>query len=59
MVRGMPLKEMHLRPTSRMNSAASRGVRGEGEVEAVWRREGREAGELRVNVAAAWMGPRG
>jgi hypothetical protein len=25
MVRGMPLKEMHLRPTSRRNSAAQRG----------------------------------
>ena len=55
MVRGMPLKEMHLRPTSRMSSAASRGVKEEsGGEEAVSSREGRDAGELRVNVAAAW-----
>ncbi len=58
MVRGMPLNEMHLRPTSRMSSAAARGViveLDEGDVATWWRME-REAGELRVNVAAALQG---
>ena len=49
MVRGMPLKEMHLRPTSRMISAVSTL---DEEAEATpWRRE-RDSGELRVKVAA-------
>ena len=54
MVRGMPLKEMHLSPASRISSAAVSGVR-EGDREGVreWRASS-EAGELRVNVAAAW-----
>lgn len=50
MVRGMPLKEMHLRPTSRMSSA------DEVDEEATLWRMGSESGELRVNVAAAWGG---
>jgi len=58
-VRGMPLKEMHLRPISRINSAAARGdkgvVSGGGLVVATSWRISRDAGELRVNVAAAWM----
>lgn len=61
-VRGIPLKEMHLRPTSRISSARRRGVRGgvrEGRVgwgvreeEVEWRWE-REEGELSVKVVAA------
>ena len=52
-VRGMPLKEMHLRAISRRSSAVARGERfvvREGEREC---RIEREAGELRVIVAAA------
>lgn len=54
MVRGMPLKLMHLRPISRISSAAERGdsEEREGSVATLWR-TAREAGELRVNVAAA------
>lgn len=47
MVRGMPLKDMHLRPTSRISSAAA------GVDEATLCRMGRASGELSVNVAAA------
>lgn len=66
-VRGMPLKEMHLRPISRMNSAGSRSAEEEGEgeeedeeeeghrEEASVRRGPKEEGELRVKVAAAWF----
>lgn len=57
MVRGMPLKEMHLRPISRRSSAVERGVRvEEGEVRVGMRSWSSRsaAGELRVNVAAAW-----
>jgi hypothetical protein len=54
-VRGMPLKEMHLRPISRISSAVVSGVS-----DGVWEgarscRMSREAGELRVNVAAAFV----
>ena len=52
-VRGMPLKEMHLRAISRRSSAVASGGRGvvrSGERECRIRRE---AGELRVMVAAA------
>lgn len=45
----MPLKEIHLRPTSRMISAAS--TVDEDEEATRWRRE-RDSGELRVKVAA-------
>jgi hypothetical protein len=55
MVRGMPLKEMHFRPVSRISSAVVRGVReGEREGAREWRARS-EAGELRVNVAAACL----
>jgi hypothetical protein len=57
MERGMPLKEMHLRPISRISSAVGRGADDEGEevvVATEWRMRS-EAGELRVNVAAAWV----
>lgn len=53
MVRGMPLKPMHLRPTSRMNSAFWTAESGCLEDATLWR-TGRESGELRVNVAAAY-----
>jgi hypothetical protein len=56
----MPLKEMHLRPISRISSAVVSGVS-----DGVWDWEetrswkmSREAGELRVNVAAAFFGRR-
>lgn len=52
MERGMPLKEMHLRPTSRMSSAVWTGESAKGEVEATSWRMARDSGELRVNVAA-------
>ena len=54
MVRGMPLKLMHLSPTSRISSAAESGVSEAGDcVVATWWRMASEAGELCVNVAAA------
>lgn len=56
MVRGMPLKEMHLRPISRMNSADSKAAfddKLERRDEASVSRGSKEEGELRVNVAAA------
>src|SRR5690348_2491347 len=56
MVRGMPLKEMHLRPTSRISSAVASGERLVCAGARSWRTR-REAGELRVNVAAACEGP--
>lgn len=49
MDRGMPLKEMHLSPTSRMSSAA---WTLEPFVDATLWREARDSGELRVKVAA-------
>lgn len=53
MVRGMPLKEMHLSPASRISSAVASGVR-EGDREGARACSARsEAGELSVNVAAA------
>lgn len=52
MERGMPLKEMHLRPTSRMISAVWTGESAEGEVEATSWRTARDSGELSVKVAA-------
>ena len=51
MVRGMPLKDMHFRPTSRMVSAV--GV-GEEEVEAREWRIVRDSGEFMVIVAAVY-----
>jgi hypothetical protein len=56
MLRGMPLKEIHLRPTSRMSSAAATSGRDvlEEEAEAwatLWRTAS-DSGELRVKVAA-------
>lgn len=59
MVRGMPLKEMHLRPTSRISSAAWTGDAEDGEDgdEARAWRWVREEGELSVNVAAAYLVP--
>jgi hypothetical protein len=61
MERGMPLKLMHLRPTSRMSSAVWMGSLGlglwwPGEDATSWRMV-RESGELRVNVAAACFPP--
>ncbi len=53
MVRGMPLKEMHLRPISRRSSAVERGVKVRAMVGTRECRTRREAGELRVIVAAA------
>lgn len=47
----MPLKLMHLRPTSRINSAAWTSFSC---WDAMAWRMGSESGELRVNVAAAW-----
>lgn len=51
MDRGIPLKEMHLSPTSRMSSAA---WTLEPFVDATLWREARDSGELRVKVAADW-----
>ena len=56
MERGMPLKEMHLSPTSRMSSAVWTGESAEGEVDATSWRMARDSGELRVNVAALCEG---
>ena len=67
MERGMPLKLMHLRPTSRMSSAATTGSwlldeggdegededEDEGEEARAWRM-GRPSGALRAKSAAAW-----
>ena len=52
-VRGMPLKEMHLRPISRRSSAVERGVKVRAMVGTRECRTRREARELRVIVAAA------
>lgn len=52
-VRGIPLKLIHFRPTSRMNSAFWTAELGSFD-DATWWRTGRESGELRVNVAAAY-----
>lgn len=54
-VRGMPLKLMHLRPTSRMNSAVRVSDPACCE-EATLCRTDSESGELSVNVAAACVG---
>lgn len=55
MVRGIPLKLMHLRPTSRMSSAMATlsSVDWEEEV-ACWKRMPRESGEFMVIVAAVY-----
>lgn len=55
-VRGIPLKEMHLRPTSRMNSAVRTCAVWESprSAEATVCRIERASGELSVNVAAAY-----
>ena len=54
MVRGMPLKLMHFRPTSRISSAAATGVVSGCEA-ATACRIGSESGELSVNVEAAYQ----
>jgi len=52
-VRGMPLKLIHLRPTSRIVSAADRSVSEEGRSKAICWSLHRDSGEFSVNVAAA------
>lgn len=48
-VRGIPLKDMHLSPTSRISSATATGWPDDDAT--LWRTES-ESGELRVKVAA-------
>ena len=56
MVRGMPLKLMHFRPTSRMNSAVARLSLADWEVLASWYSSVRDSGEFIVMVVAVYWG---